>query len=1348
MEASIDAARELDAEFIGLNALIVTGLQRQAALKNFDLAIAPGVEANRNRQPLAADLRARVRAAADEVEEAFRDESAETPAADVLKCRLVYATFLGVDASLQGDTETAERLFKEGSRAASQLRQSQDLVMDGLTLDAALILAEARGEYGEALSLLTGTIAQSPEIAEDLSIRVRLLSLLASAGRVDEAASLIPDLRARAAAESNDLVLAQVDEIETSLGRISEGIELADIRGADLLAAESEAALRGDTDERRRLLDQIINDSEVLPDIRSKALVRRAGIEAQQGDFGLAKQFAERVLELDPGNRIAMLIMASDADTGLVDRYRILAGNAADDDQGRDVALAGMIRARLIGSTVVSSEERVALEQEYARLLASLNAEPEPGVDTLRFLAGVALDDARIADARTLAGRLVEIEGESPTSLSVLLRARILRESGEPEAAVTLVRDAIEKSGLGTDGMYVLLGELLSLGGDRDGSRDAFQKAFQLAPSRPINALRLATALMSEGRGQEALPVLRAARNAGRDNAAYLDRWLWQEMRAGNHHIAIRERRRRFDFAPTDFRNAIALAQILTESPIGRVDVVWTKETAAGRRGAVVGEEVYDEVAWARLSNADRQNVVRDVRLARGAEAAVIIERLVELDGTDPQVVTAASTFLRERAGEDGPQRADALVRDAVQSLRGSLDDDLSPDERLQVELRLARVLVIEAELALDAGETARAAALIAEAVDLEGDRASDVDTIVASLYMNRQMLMEAVPHQRRLLEERARAGMPIGDLREIARRLVEVLVAVNDVDAATPLVDQYFRSEDPSAYDLISLGAYTFGRADEARRNRASEEDMAFIALLDEADDYYARAAALRADDTSIDFPRLKIAEYRWRWAAEADRPALYSALRDYASGFVARHADNWLARRSLVEVLGLRNGGELPADAEAGDRAKDDARRFAEAMAQLREFLEIEPGHVDARLLLIDSLTGKDEFRQALDVAQAALDRDPTNRLWAGRVGRIRTELREFDEAARQFAMLFEQTGDPSFLQMQVMALMELDPPRADAVIGLARANGQVFAERPFLGGMYAAAMAQTGRRDLALRNFESLYTSTRQKFAQADAAQSRQVMNNLATVLPKLFPIDEQGARDLEAYLETISGGQPSVPDLLSASSFWQRVVEDNEDPDAADTGLIQRANEATIALLRRATTAEPEHPETANAYLRLGVMLQKVEDCQGSVEAFEQAAELQPQSPQALNNLAFLLLECGGDLDRALSLSTMAVERMPASPENRDTLGAALLAKSREAGDDETRIALRQQARDQLTQATRLGGSPAPWIRLAELELDAGRPDEARTALLKAGDLDPDARQQATLDALAERIRNSG
>ncbi len=1341
LKALIADSVERERGFVSLNTLLHSDIRRLAARTALTVALEPAVASIRNQQEVdPADVAAVVEGLAG-VEEAFRDDGSDVTSPVILQARLVTATMLGIDAKRKGDDAGSAEYLIEASRASSMLRQSPEVVLDGLTVDAAMILAEARGEYGQALALLQSTINANPEVADDLGIQTRFVEMLAKAGRADDARGLLNTLRGRAAAVSDSVVLERLAEIEERIVQQVEGVDLATVKGADLLAAESEASLRGDLDERRRLLDQVIDDPEVMTAVRVRALIRRAQIEATVGDFSLARQYAGRVLEIEPGNSMARLIMASDASTGMLDRYRILAENAAPDDKTRDVMLAGMIRAELRSGVAKESDEKQTLEAEYRRLLDSMTADPEPGPEMLRFLAGVALDEGRTAEASRLADRLLEVEPE-PSSLSVLLRARIARKAGDTDAAISIVRKAIEDQGLGTDSMFVLLGEFLALKGERDASRDAYQQAFELAPTRPYNAMALASALMAEGRSDEALPVLRAARSAGREDPGFLDAWLLQEMRAGNHGTAIQERRRRYEFAPIDFRNATALIQLLTESPIGRVDVIWTEESAAGRRGVRLGEPRFDEVSWSRLSPSERQGAVLETQRLRRAEADAIVRRMLELDGTNPQVVTAASAFFRSSPGDEGVELAKEMVNTAIEQLRSRLDENPSSDTRLRDELRLSRILATQAELAISEERFDDAATLFAEAARIEGDRSSDVDTIASSLYMRNRMFEEAAEYQRRLLAEREAAGSPISELREIARRLIEVLVEVGETTAAEPIVDRYFRGETPSASDLMSLGAFAYGQADNARRLRTEADDYSFLEKIMEAESYYRQAASLRANDLNIDFALLKLAEYRWRWCADAERPTNYATLRDFARDFVQRHADNWSARRSYTQVLMLRGGG----DGSDGDTID---RRFSEAMVQLREFLEIEPGNVEARVLLIDSLSSGGQPEAALDVAQAALDREPNNRVWAGRVGRIRTELRQFDAAARQFGLLFQQTGDDSYLQMQINALMERDPPDADAVIGLARANGQSFARQPFLAAMYAAAMAQTGRRDLALKNFESLYRSTRDKggAANANVEESRTRMSLLAAALPKLFPLDESGVQDLEVFVDTISGGSPTVSDLLAVASAWQLVAERNSDSASPDPELAKRADEASMRLLRRGSIADPEHPETLMCYRRLGVLMQRLDDCAGSVEAFEQAFRLQPESPEASNNLAYLLLVCGGDLERARKLAAIAVERRPATAEYRDTYGGILKALGDQESDPDRRKALLQQARDELQQSTRLGKSPAPWIKLAELELNAGRLDAARSALLRAGDQDPDAAQQEALDALTRKLGTS-
>jgi Tfp pilus assembly protein PilF len=54
-------------------------------------------------------------------------------------------------------------------------------------------------------------------------------------------------------------------------------------------------------------------------------------------------------------------------------------------------------------------------------------------------------------------------------------------------------------------------------------------------------------------------------------------------------------------------------------------------------------------------------------------------------------------------------------------------------------------------------------------------------------------------------------------------------------------------------------------------------------------------------------------------------------------------------------------------------------------------------------------------------------------------------------------------------------------------------------------------------------------------------------------------------------------------------------------------------------------------------------------------------YRQALGLEPNNPQALNNLAFLITETGGDLDTALDMAKRARNMLPESAEAADTLG---------------------------------------------------------------------------------------
>ncbi len=65
---------------------------------------------------------------------------------------------------------------------------------------------------------------------------------------------------------------------------------------------------------------------------------------------------------------------------------------------------------------------------------------------------------------------------------------------------------------------------------------------------------------------------------------------------------------------------------------------------------------------------------------------------------------------------------------------------------------------------------------------------------------------------------------------------------------------------------------------------------------------------------------------------------------------------------------------------------------------------------------------------------------------------------------------------------------------------------------------------------------------------------------------------------------------------------------------------------------------------------------------------AAQTWEQAIKLDPRNAIALNNLAFLMAESGGDLDQALTYAQRAEQMMPSMNEVSDTLGWIYLKKN--------------------------------------------------------------------------------
>jgi len=102
------------------------------------------------------------------------------------------------------------------------------------------------------------------------------------------------------------------------------------------------------------------------------------------------------------------------------------------------------------------------------------------------------------------------------------------------------------------------------------------------------------------------------------------------------------------------------------------------------------------------------------------------------------------------------------------------------------------------------------------------------------------------------------------------------------------------------------------------------------------------------------------------------------------------------------------------------------------------------------------------------------------------------------------------------------------------------------------------------------------------------------------------------------------------------------------------------MARGAAEQAMAVYQKAIE---DNPSNDRLYVNLGSLLEARGNLEGAELSYGKALQLRPDSAEAANDLAYLLLKKGVDLDKALTLAQQARRAMPNSPNAADTLGWA-------------------------------------------------------------------------------------
>lgn len=150
---------------------------------------------------------------------------------------------------------------------------------------------------------------------------------------------------------------------------------------------------------------------------------------------------------------------------------------------------------------------------------------------------------------------------------------------------------------------------------------------------------------------------------------------------------------------------------------------------------------------------------------------------------------------------------------------------------------------------------------------------------------------------------------------------------------------------------------------------------------------------------------------------------------------------------------------------------------------------------------------------------------------------------------------------------------------------------------------------------------------------------------------------------------SFYVTLGILQGRAKDYTGAQVSLRKALElDQNNMEAfAVLGQVQFAAGSPDDAIKSANSWIQKNPKDVRPYLMISMVEHNRNNWQKEQQMLQKALEIQPDSPIAANNLAYLLLEHGGNVDTALTLAQTARRQVPDSPDIADTLGYAYYKK---------------------------------------------------------------------------------
>ena len=370
---------------------------------------------------------------------------------------------------------------------------------------------------------------------------------------------------------------------------------------------------------------------------------------------------------------------------------------------------------------------------------------------------------------------------------------------------------------------------------------------------------------------------------------------------------------------------------------------------------------------------------------------------------------------------------------------------------------------------------------------------------------------------------------------------------------------------------------------------------------------------------------------------------------------------------------------------------------KQFEEAEKVNRETLKADPNDTDGLIYSAQLLLQEGDTNGAISTLQTAIKNDPSNALShyhlsiafrkSGNLESAESELREavrlrpdLLDAQRELAVLAMRRGDMTTLTQTSSQIIAFRPTSAEGYalravseinqkqfreadvdvhqaivaspssgVGYVQLGNLNFAQQRFKDAQdaYRSALDRDPRSNDALRGLVNTYVAVK----QVDIA--------IAVANAQISKVqDNSGFYDL---LGTLLLQQKK--DLAGAESAFAKSVQlDKSNTDALlKLGEVRAVAGQTDEAIATLQAGAKDNPQEASFHLMLGQIFLSRQDWTGAEQEYQKVLAVHRDDPIAACNLAYVIMQKGGDLDIALSLAQTARRRMPASADAADTLG---------------------------------------------------------------------------------------